>query len=294
MNLSATEAAFEGFRIARERPWTIVAIAAIHLAVTLLGIWLLTDVFQWNPNALIQEAAAPTQDVDRAVQMLGRTLQAEGAILFVAFVELAVFAGAIYRIVLRPDERGFAFLRLAADELRLFGVLAVLFALWMAATMVVSFLLAGVAAIADPAGGAAAMALAFAIMVIVAIFGGVRLSLSGPMTFAAGRLRIFASWQATEGRFWPLLRAYGLAAAMAVLVWGLVSIILIAIAAIFAGGVQAAAALAAAEPKHFADYLQPVRLIALTLRACASALTYAIVLAPAAIVHRSLFGTRRP
>ena len=74
-----------------------------------------------------------------------------------------------------------------------------------------------VAMASRPLAGVAGVVALFA-WIAVLIFVPIRLSLAGPHTFADHRLRPFASWTMTKGRFWPMFGAYFLATVFALIV----------------------------------------------------------------------------
>jgi hypothetical protein len=137
-----------------------------------------------------------------------------GSLLLAELLALCVFAilmAAAFRAVLRPEERGVAFLRLGTDELRivaltlLFGVVAYLVLVISSVLSVMLGLLVGgkeslgvlVGAVFGGVGIAA----------LVCIWVQVRLALAFPLTVLRGRFVLAASWRLTRGRFWALLGA---------------------------------------------------------------------------------------
>jgi uncharacterized membrane protein len=140
--------------------------------------------------------------------------------------------GGIYRLVLRPEEKGFLHLRLGRDELRLTGVNLLLFAIGM---VCLTAELAAVAATNEQQGMAVIAAF---VLPIVTAWIGVRLSLATPMTFDLHRFAIRESWRASRGNFWPLLGMIVLAAVFYVMVWLLINIIGAALVGL-AGGAEA-------------------------------------------------------
>ena len=112
-----------------------------------------------------------------------------------AVVLTSILMGGIYRLALRPSEKGFAHLRLGPDELRLTLVNLILFSVGLA------FLLVGLTAatVGGPLGILVSLAVTGGM-----IWAGVRLLLATPMTFAEHRIAITDSWRLTKGHFWSL------------------------------------------------------------------------------------------
>jgi hypothetical protein len=138
---------------------------------------------------------------------LGSLLLAE----LLAFCVFAILMTAAFRAVLRPEERGIAFLRLGADELRivaltlLFGVVAYLvLVISSVLSAIVGFLVGGRESIAAVLGAVLGGA---GIAVLVCIWLQVRLALAFPLTLLRRRFVLAESWRLTRGRFWALLGA---------------------------------------------------------------------------------------
>jgi hypothetical protein len=124
----------------------------------------------------------------------------------------AVTTQAVFRAMLQPDERRFAYLRLGSDELRLAVMSLVAFVLILVLGGVPAFLLL---ALASPFMQAAPDLIKYiAVIGAIATIGvdvwvGVRLSLIAVETFAEGRFHLTAYWPLTRGRFWYLTFIYG-------------------------------------------------------------------------------------
>jgi hypothetical protein len=173
------------------------------------------------------------EDADVVGGMLAQSWPAFLLVLVVAVLLMSVLTAGIYRLVLRPQEKGLAYLRLGRDEFRLTSVNLLLFAIGMVCLF--SGLLAA-AAVEQAAPGLGVVAAA--VIGGLTIWVGVRLSLATPMTFATGRISIRESWALTRGHVWPLLGMIVLAVIFYVMIWLLISIIGIAIVAL-AGGQEA-------------------------------------------------------
>lgn len=194
------DAAFEGFRIVREKPGLVLAWTGFYLLFLL---------------AIVLVLLLPNLGALPAVERYGSERNFEElwarfgpSILVAAPLSIAmitVLPSAILRSILRPAESRHAYLRLGMDELRLFGlyllivvlIVPVTTGLYQAAVVFLgryagplSGLVAGLGAI----GG---------LLLVIWLF--VRLSLSGAVIFAERRLRIDHAWRMTHGNFWQLL-----------------------------------------------------------------------------------------
>jgi hypothetical protein len=232
IRFSASEAALEGFRLTRERPGTIFGWGVVYtVCMFLIGRLMLVSL---DPKliALTRKDGFQQQDIEQISSLLAQSWPAFLLVLVLVTALLSTLMGGIYRLVLRPQERGFLHLRFGRDELRLTGVNLLLFAFGM---ICLTAELAAVAA-AEQQGGLGAVAAV--VLPIVTIWLGVRLSLATPMTFALHRFAIRDAWRESRGRFWPLFGMIVLAVIFYVMVWLLISVIGAALITV-AGGADA-------------------------------------------------------
>ena len=216
-SFSPTDAAFEGFRLTRERPRSVVAWAFCYLIFSFLIGWVADLTLGPQSRALLadlQRAGSDPAAFWPAAQKLAPFFLA-GLPLSVAFQ--AIFTCAVYRAILRPEDSARGYLRLGLDELRMMVLNIVLGVIWGATVFTVLL----VALLAAAAAGTASESITVLIgdVVTVGVFCAAilvltRLSLAGPMTFADRRLRVFASWSLSKGVFWRLFGAYALSFAL--------------------------------------------------------------------------------
>lgn len=290
-SFSATDAGLVGFKLAREHPrvipvWSVLALINMVLSMAILTSLAgpaLVEFQQMGSNA----AAATPEDMMRLYGQLG---PAYGLMILVSMAFSGVMNAAAARMVLRPADRGLAYLKLGADELRqiLLAVLIVL--IMVAALLVASFaigVLVGVGSMLHPAVGALLAVLGVFAAIGLFIFLGVRLSLAAPITFATDRIGIAASFRETRGHFWNLVGAFLLAGVMAMIV----SILGLAIVSgiVAAGfGLKGVGTIFAPDFSTFSTLLSPPMIIYYLLMAVFSALTYLIVLCPAPTIYKAL------
>lgn len=185
---SPSDAALEGFRVIGER-WRVVAGWSLFNIIALVAMVILTMVIAFGV------AAASSAGAVELSGQLGELVATLGA----ALTE-AVLAAGLFRLMLRPEEPGFLHLRIGADELRILGVWAVMFA--------GAFLLIGVCAALVLAGRGIGPGAAIAIWLGVIVLGAwlaLRFSLAAVSTFAERRFNLLASWRLTRGHVWSLL-----------------------------------------------------------------------------------------
>jgi hypothetical protein len=228
-SFSPSDAAFEGFRLTRERPRAVIAWAVCYLVFSYLIGWVADLTLGTQSQALIGDlkraGADPTAFWPAAQKMAPFFLA--GMPLSIAFQ--AIFTCAVYRAVLRPEESSRGYLRLGLDELRMMGLNLIMGFIWGVTVFTVLLVALLAAATAGTAGEAGMVLVGDIVTVFVfcaAITVLVRLSLAGPMTFADRRLQVFASWNVTKGLFWRLFGAYALSFTLAAVVLLLMLLVL--------------------------------------------------------------------
>jgi hypothetical protein len=296
---SASDAAFAGFRLMRERPralaiWTALQAAFIATSYALNGV-----VFASNAAQFREVIAINQVDPARALVEMGRMLP---VLLPLLIVDAALFLfvsavqnGAIYRAYLEPQRSRLGYLRLSRAELGLALALVAYFVLGLLYLFAVLFAfdlaLILTAGLTGPVSILLHLALAGVLIGAIA-YPSVRLSLGLPMTFAEQRVRILQSWKLTQGRFWPLFGAYLLTLVYVVLA-GLVAVIMFAVVAWIisrAYGGTGADAWRAGEAPVAAQAL--TLLINLPFQALLLAATFTIWRGPSAEAYRALSDAR--
>jgi hypothetical protein len=212
VGFSVIDAALEGIRLTREKPRVVLLWGLYYIAFTLVLFVIAYVTLGVHMSELLTLMRNPPND-QAALQRLAVTVApflSVGMLAIVVF--LSSLTSAIYRRVLRPDDAR-AGLRLGMDELRLLGVLSVLFLVVLIAAYGWQW------ALVLTAGLPIAVTYAVIAMVtVVAIWTLIRLSLMGPASFVRMRITIVESWRLTEGQSWRLFVSYLLAIALAVVV----------------------------------------------------------------------------
>jgi hypothetical protein len=289
MAFSATEAAFEGFRLVKREPKSVLAWAAVQLVFGLALTAVMVSVL--GPlQAATLSASGTNPDPVAALQNVGRMFGVLALLTPVYLIYIGVVTGAVYRAVLRPEEKGLARLKLGADELRLVGTWLLMGLLYFGMAFVLAFVAAFVTSAAGVRSPLVSL-LPLLVLLVVALIG-VRLSFAGPMTFAERKIRLLSSWRATKGKFWPLLGCYVLAFIFVLIIYLVLASIGFAGALASAGGspTQAVQALFRPQVGSLQSYFTPVRLGLAVVSAGLSASMYAIMLAPAARAYKDIAG----
>ncbi len=139
MQFSATDAAFEGFRVTRRHPGAVLAWALVMLAANMLSglaVGLLAGPAWGQFEAL--SALTPPDPVATA-QLMPKVAPAAVASMLIQVVAAGVVNASVLRALLRPERQ--ARLRLGRDEGRVIGLLLMFFLATIAATAALSVLL---------------------------------------------------------------------------------------------------------------------------------------------------------
>ncbi len=299
MAFSATEAAFEGFRLVRRNPMALIAWTVLYALFYVAALFALGPVmeqlFDWQTRAEALDAAGPPAMAEAWALMaeFGQILLPLAWLLPVALVVEAMLAAAIARGVLAPKGGAVGYLRLGMDEVR---VLVVTFVLSLLMSLLVFVLIMVVmigAGAAQAAGSGALMGLIAALGVLAAVallvWLSVRLCLAVPITVAEKRFAFFDSFRMTKGRFWPLLGMAIIAFVMVMVIELLSSIISMPVGMMsgletwsFNGQSDPEALLAALNPSN------PWVIASVVVEAVVKALTVGVLYAPFAAAYRDL------
>jgi hypothetical protein len=305
MAFSATDAAFEGFRLVRRNPLALLAWTLLYAVLTLTALFSLSTVIgpleAWSARAEAMESVdQPGLDQVMALMSEFGAIMAQVAwLLPVSMVVGAMLGAAVARGVLTPSRDRFGYLRLGMDEVRVLVVTFVL-GLVMGLAAFVAFMAWGLLIAAAKAGGGDGVAAIAAIVGFLAIVCGfiwlaVRLSLAVPITVAEKRFAFFDSFAVTKGRFWPLLGMAVLAIVMMLLIQLLSSIVTMPLAII--SGLESWSFGAGQDPEAVRaalDVTNPWVIGQAVVEAIVYALTVGVMYAPFAAAWRDITGKATP
>ena len=279
---SPSDAALEGFRLTRERPATILAWGLVNfLGITVLGGLMLVTL--GGPFVeFVQKGGLAAGNPEALFAMVEKSWPAFVVLLMVVVLFMSILTGGIFRLVLRPTEKGFMHLRIGPDELRLTWVnLALLFV----GLTCLAFLDLLYSRIAGTIGGAPAALVCMGVAAPMVWFG-VRMSLMTPLTFAEHRIDWGKAWSMTRGSFWPLLGMILLAAIFYVMVWALILMIYFAVVAL-AGGPETIAAI---EQGQMSAGALVAFLAVILLQLILPVLQWVMLYSPLAVAYQGLSG----
>ena len=274
---SASEAALEGFRLTRERPGTILAWSGIYAAGLLVigGVMLFS--LGADAIAILRKGQFSQDDAQIFATKLTHSIPAFLLVLFLAVVLISVITGGIYRLVLRPEERGFLHLRIGRDELRLTLVNLILFAIGLLC------LTLGIVAVAVAEQSGSTMGFVVAPLILVlTVWVGVRLSLATPMAFNERHISLVAAWELTRSRFWSMFGMIVLSVIFYVMIWLLMTVIWIAIINL-AGGPEAVS-------KGGTPVAVIASVVAFVIQMLISVVQLVMIYAPFAVAYQQLHG----
>ena len=288
---SASDAAIEGFRISRRHPRVVLGWALFSFVASVTGALITLSMPKEAAAALEAIANEQAPDGGALLEMLALA----SPILIVGLLVQRMMDAAVYRLMLRPEDNRFGYLRLGADELRLTALRLIYLILAVLLIALVQFAIVLLTLVVSAVGQSAAVFVASMgelISVVVAVVLAVRLSLASVITFQTGRLALFESWDATRGQFWPLLGAYALAFCSIVAI-GLLVVVVFTLGAgvlLIATGGSMADLRSITQPKAFTfmTYLNPY-VVAYTMLGCVFTAVYsAVIAAPGAYIYQAL------
>lgn len=294
MAFSATEAALEGFRLTRRHP-AAVAVWAVLMLVFNVGVAVLMVVMA-GPQLMVMSQMDQTNPEAMAPQellaMMGPVMGVYAILIVASLIVMSVLTAAVYRAAGSEGGDRAGFLRFGADEFRQMAVGLIVGLLGFVGLIVLTVVISIPVGLAATTGNMAAIFVAMLLLYAVMAVGGLafytKFSFAGPMTFASKRIRIFESWKATSGRFWPLAGCYLMATLLGLLVAFLGWVISIGGLMALGGTFEQAMT---PDMASLAVFLTPGRAAYLAVNAVFSALSYTIFLSPAFAAWRQIHGS---
>jgi hypothetical protein len=219
---SATGAATSGFGLIGREPAAVLVWGLVVLVVLVLPcfglVWIVVPDFATFARLTEARGGDPTGQaaISQMIQMQSKMMLFNLLYWLGGTAVKAILAAAVFRAVLEPDQKGFAYLKLGAQELWLALVSLVMGVLAYMVCVAAAIVVAICAAIAYFVGAQSGTAAGVGACILVAVVLGsaatvavawavLRLSMAGPMSFAERKFLLFESWAFTRGQAWPLL-----------------------------------------------------------------------------------------
>jgi len=290
MGFSATEAAFEGFRVVRRKPLALVWWAGAYLLVMALGFALIAGPVVNLMVAMeeLESSGSPSMaDFEPIWAAYGAIFP---VVLPLGIIFGAVMNAAIVRSVISPQSHAFGYMRLGMDEVRTGIVTLVLTIL----SVLVSGLIFGLVGVVFGFAAGAEMPMLILVGVVALIAGLVlmawlaaRLSLAVPITVAEKRIAIFDSWGLTKGRVWPIIGMAVIAFVMTVVVSLLGGLVFLPLTMTI-GAMNDWTALEGMALPEILAAVGPALAVSILVQAVMSSLQLAVIYAPFSAAYRDI------
>lgn len=291
MTFSATEAAFEGFRVVRRHPLAILfwSLAYLIFFGAFFGLFGSSLATLMATTEGMEGGQASPQDLEALGQVYFGFM---GMVMPLALVLGAVLNAAVVRSVLSPAESAFGYMRLGGDELRVLAVSIVLGIVFFAVTLLLTFVVGFAAAIAGQANQGVGILVGVLLGLGAAaalIWLAIRLSLAIPATVAEKKIAPFSTFALTKGQSLPLLGMAIIAFIMSILVSVLGTIIALPIT-VATGGLNQLATMDGQSTAQILQAAGPGLIGWAVVNAIFSALQLAVIYAPFSAAYRDLKG----
>lgn len=292
MAFSATDAAFEGFRVVRRHPMALIFWALFYAVMMIAALALVGGSIIGLMSAAESLESSGATSPEAFMPILASYLAVLAVVVPVSLIASAMIYAAVARAVLHPSEGAFGFLRLGMDEVRVLVVSIVLAIVFMVLSVVVF----GVIGVVAGVTAAAEMPALWLLVVLLGLAGfalfiwlAVRLSLAVPITMAERRIAIFDSFAVTKGRFWPLFGMALLAMVMSFVVSLLGSLVAMPLQ-LLAGGLDGLTQLEGESLPVILQAAWPAISIWIVVNAVMYALQVAVLYAPFSAAYRDIKG----
>lgn len=293
---STTDSALAGFRLVREHPRTVAIWGVILMIVSAVSN-VLVIVSGGSDMPLIKQWPPSPSDVAQMEDQVRAVAPVSLLCTLLTLVAFAIVFTGVYRLLLKPTDKGFAHLKFGRDELRQFLALLVWSLLMLGAYLAaviaggVMVMIAGLAAGGQSAATGLVLFLAMVGVFCFMIYTAIRISFLGVLTFVTGKIDLKGALVLTRGRFWPLLGTYFLAFVLFVVV-NLIVMMLGGMLGLIAGGLAGASQVLTPDTSSLKMLLTPTGAVSLLAICAMSVLGILVLFAPTPEIYRQL--TERP
>jgi hypothetical protein len=233
------------FGLVKSKPGAVLVWGLCYMAALVVMSYFMRSFFA----AAFMADKDPTAAMAQMSSMMGPLMLAE---LGMGMLFIVLFT-ATQRAVLRPEQGGFAYMRLGMDELKMFAlafVLLILLYVGMIVVGIVAAIIIGVLTVAaGPGGLAISMVVSMCAIFAAVIWFEVRVSLMFPLTLMTGDIALGQGWRLARGHFWTLFGGYFVIGLILVVLW-------IAVAAATMGPYFAALSRAGSDPAALQEAMQ--------------------------------------
>ena len=267
----------EGFRLTKEHPGVMLAWSAVYFGGILLIALAMMATLGPQFIALAKKGQLTGADLETVGALLAQSWPAFALVLVMTAGLMSIITAGVLRLVLRPQEHGFAHLKVGRDELHLTLANLACIAFYVG-SLILAVVLTGAAGRSSPiAGGVAAV-----LVIGVAVWVGVRLALLLPSVFETGRISFPEAWAKSRGHFWKLFGMIVLAVVFYVIVWTLFSIIGLAVVELSGGEA------ALQDITRLTPLTAIAAMVTLVMQLLLQILQIVMIYAPFAVAHRDL------
>lgn len=283
MELKFADTVFAGFGILRREPLSVLAWFGAYVVFTIL---LMVVMSVLSVASMASVAGADAAALNPGA-ILGRMAGVFVLVIPLSILFGAIVQGAVYRAVLRPEERGWARMRFGGDELRMAGLNVIIFIAFFICYFISILLAALVGGIMAMLLGPFGVVLAVAVVIFALLSFYTFVSLMGPMTFAKRRFILFESTDLVRRKFWPLMGCYAVLGLVIFLLYLVTFGVVFAIMGAASGGFdpQALARNSVAAGNYGAASIG-----ILVMSTVVGALMVPVMFAPAAVAYRDMAG----
>ncbi|HEY5288725.1 MAG TPA: hypothetical protein VIJ59_01700 [Caulobacteraceae bacterium] len=191
------DAAFAGVGLLGRKPLAALAWALVWaVMVAIVSVPFAGEITAYV-TAVAQAGGRP--DPQTMTQLAPGLLAYDVLMWLTGLVVGAVVSSAVFRAILHPENKGFAYLRLGDEEIHVLMVNFVFGIMMFCVNIVCALVLAALMAIGGAALAGLMNVVGFAIVLVVMIWLNLRFSLAGPWSFAERRFRLFDAWALTRG-----------------------------------------------------------------------------------------------
>ncbi len=208
--LSIGDAVGAGFQLIRRRPFEVLAWGMAGLATAVATFGVFGSFYAGLLGELVRGGGAANPMASPEVLASLQRVQGSSLLLslFGAFVDCVVYC-AVFRAIIHPEQRRFAYLRIGAPEvfalvLVIVGYIALIVALFVA-SLIIGVVVAGFVAAHAVAAGVIVGVLGALALVAGLVYALLRLSLIVPMMVSDGRFHFAEAWRLTSRHVGALL-----------------------------------------------------------------------------------------